>query len=133
MCLGLVYRGKKKKEVLAKLPEMVTCWKIVQRRGNQHGSKFVPEWYAGNSLFLAGWNTTKPFLGYQYKYEIAFHAFRTKKAAEKWRGDYKHTYLVKCKTRKRDIVAIGKQRDNLCIVTKRIWIPKPPKKRKKIA
>lgn len=138
MCLSHVFRGKKKREELAKLPDTITCWKIVHRQGNQHGSRYFPEYRSryfpeyrhGSSCFLAGWNKTKPFMKYSCGYMIAFHAFRTKKAAKEWMGRFlSNLYVVKCKTRKKDIVAIGEQYDNnLCIVTKRIWIPKPKKK-----
>ena len=126
MCLNIVYRRKQKKEALAKLPDMITCWKVVQKQGNQHGSRFVPEMYKRSSLFLTGWNVVEPYMSYNSGYRVAFHAFQTKKGAEDWKGYYKH--IVKCKTRKKDIVAIGEQRGHLCLVTKRIWIPKPKKK-----
>lgn len=129
MCLQRVYnKGKQKAEVLASFPEMVNCWKVVYKRGNQHGSKYYPEMFSGDSsLFLAGWNKTEPFMDYRSGYKIAFHAFRTIKGARKWHNaPYKH--IVKCKTEKKDIVAIGEQSDHLCIVTKRIWMPKPKKK-----
>lgn len=123
MCLSLVYEGKKKKETLAKLPDMVTCWKLVFRRGNQYGSKYIPEWNYRKGLYLAGWNETIPF--FNFKYKIAFHAFCTKKGAKYWEKSWKALNLIKCKTRKKDIVAIGEQgKDSLCLVTKRIWIPK---------
>lgn len=131
MCLQRVYKGKKKAKVLASFPDMVTCWKIVTRQGNQHNSKFAPEMYrnSNTSLFLAGWNWVKPFMSYYSGYRIAFHAFRTKAGAKRWKGEYQnYLHIVKCKTRKKDIIAIGEQRDNLCIVTQRIWIPKPKKK-----
>lgn len=129
MCLQTVYKGKKKSAELDKLPDMVTCWKLVFRKGNQYGSKYIPEWNRGKDLFLAGWNETKPFFNHSFKYKIAFHAFRTKKGAEKWRDSWKWLRLIKCKTRKKDIVAIGRQDDYLCLVTKRIWIPKPARRK----
>ena len=132
MCLQTVYIGKREKTALAKLPNMITCWKVVQRKGNQHFSKYCPEYRNGLSSFLAGWNKTKPFTKrYLGNYKIAFHAFRTEIAAKDWAEIHCLSYLhiVKCKTRKKDIVAIGEQRrGHLCLVTKRIWIPKPRKK-----
>ena len=130
MCLKTVYRGKREKTALVKLPNMITCWKIVRRKGNRHGSIYCPEFRNSLISFLAGWNKTEPFTkSYLGNYKIAFHAFRTEMAAKDWAGKYYSLHIVKCKTRKKDIVAIGEQiRGHLCIVTKRIWIPKPKKK-----
>jgi len=132
MCLQRVYRGKKEKTELSKLPNMITCWKVVSRYGNQHGSRYCPEYRNNLRTFLVGWNKTKPIVKRYYgNYKIAFHTFRTKMGADDWKSFYRtDLYVVKCKTRKKDIVAIGEQRRGfLCLVTKRIWIPKPKKKR----
>lgn len=128
MCLQRVYKDRKRKKVLAELPDMVTCWKAVRRRGNQHGTKYTPEFKNGLSLFLVGWNKTEPILKTYYHYPIAFHTFQSERGAKKWQKGYSWLHIVKCKTRKKDIVAIGEQNGCLCIVTKRIWIPKPKKK-----
>ena len=126
MCLDILFRGKRKSKELAKLPDMVTCWKVVNRKGNQYSSKYIAEYRYYS--FLAGWNNTMPRQSLYFKYKIAFHAFLTKQVAYKWRS-YKNSCIVKCKTKKKDIVAIGEQSTKLCIVTKRIWIPKPKKKK----
>ena len=127
MCLATVYKGKKKKAELAKLPEMVTCYKVVNQYGNQHGSFYRPEYQSG--CFSVGWNVVKPEKLYYYsKYKVAYHAFLTRKDAKKWKDNDRWTKIVKCKTEKKDIGAIGKQRDFLVIVTRRIWIPKSRKK-----
>ena len=126
MCLSTVFSGHRKRQELAKLPDMVTCWKVVRRKGNQYGSWYKPQIRRGR--FLNGWNETKP--QYSIRYRIAFHAFLTKESAYQWRTwciDNKHP-IIRCKTDKKDIVAIGSQNRNICIVTQRIWIPKPRKK-----
>lgn len=125
MCLETVYKGKKKTRALNKLPDMVTCWKIVAKWHNQYGSRYSPEYNYKNQSFLSGWNKTEPLIERWFPYPIAFHAFRTKAAAKDWSIGIGYLHIVKCKTRKRDIVALGEQRNHLCIVTKRIWIPKP--------
>ncbi len=127
MCLEVVYQGKEKKAELAKLPDMVTCYKVVLKRANQYGSKYIPEMFRRNEAFLAGWNKTKPIIRDE-GYLIAFHAFLTKKGAKAWTIEDGRR-IVRCKTAKKDITAIGTQyyRDQYlpCIVTKRIWMPKP--------
>lgn len=124
MCLETVYSGRKKKTELAKLPDTITCWKIVRKQGNQHGRRYAPEYNHNLLTFLAGWNKTTRI--FYYHYPMGFHAFRTKKGAMHWKSSYRaDLHIVKCKTKKESIVAIGKQRNNLCLVTKRIWIPKP--------
>ena len=124
MCLSVVYSGRKEASELAKLPDMVTCWKVVRKNGNQHGTRYHPEFDYQRHCFLSGWNETIPQIIYRYK--IAFHAFLTRDSAEQWKRSYRPLHIIKCKTKKKDIIAIGCQQ-NLTIVTKRIWIPKPKK------
>ena len=126
MCLQTVYKGERKTKALAELPDMVTCWKVVTQWHNQYRGGYSPEFNYNHSSFLVGWNKTEPLAEKWRAYPIAFHAFRTKKAAIDWKSNYcNYLYIIKCRTKKKDITAIGKQRGHLCIVTKRIWIPKP--------
>ena len=125
MCLSLVYKGKEKANELAKLPNMITCWKTVLRQGNQYGSIYYSCYRSWK--YSIGLNKTKPFWNIYPQYKIAFHAFLTKRDAQKYKSD-RYESIVKCRTEKKDIVAIGKQAGKLVIVTKRIWIPKPKKK-----
>jgi hypothetical protein len=125
MCLWTIYTGKRKKKILAELPDEVVCWKVVRRRRN--GEHYFSEYnYNPRSRnFLNGWNTTKPLrLGEGYL--IAFHAFLTREGAEHW-DFWGKLHIVRCKTKKTDIVAIGSQKNRQCLVTQRIWIPKPRK------
>ena len=128
MCLDHVYKGKEKKEALAKLPEMVKCWKVV---GRLRRKQYWPPIYCSQP-YRAGWNVTLPITHY-LRYSVAFHAFLNKKEAETWANKGLGQKVIQSKTEKKDIVAIGEQGCRLTIVTKRIWIPKPPKKKKKIA
>lgn len=127
MCLGTIHRGKRKKEALAKLPKMVTCYKVVLKRANQYGSKYFPEMFQRDKPFLVGWNKTEP-VSRGEGYWIAYHAFLTKEGAKTWTKEDRRR-IVQCKTAKKDITAIGTQyyKDQYlpCLVTKRIWIPKP--------
>lgn len=130
MCLGTIYGGKKEQSELANLPKMVKCWKVVELHRNS--KKYWPEWF-NKKPFKIGWNIIKPKSKStdNGKYKVAFHAFLTKEAAKDW-SDLSQK-VIQCKTEKKDIVAIGTQAGKLCIVTKRIWIPKPKKKKKKTA
>lgn len=127
MCLETVYYGKKKKAELAKLPDMVKCWKVVGRGRNRDSEKYFPPIY-DYVPYKTGWNDVRPkscCMGYW----IAFHAFLNRKEAQLWSNLGSGQTVVQSKTAKTDIVAIGKQCDKLSIVTKRIWIPKPRKKK----
>lgn len=133
MCLDIVYRGKQKKEALAKLPENGVYWKVCKEGKVNYLSEFSHGLPDRRASFSAGWNKTEPFYPKGSSgYKIAFHAFRCKRDAKLWAGSSFWLCLVRCKVKKEDIVAIGQQdygfRKLLTIVTKRIWMPKPKKK-----
>ena len=115
MCLAVIYRGKQKKEALAKLPESGYYWKWVLKRDSGYYPHIMI--LPGNRPFAIGWNTTK--IKYDdIGYALCFHLWRDKNKNEK---------RIRCIIKKRDIVAIGIQWGALVIVTKRFWIPKPKK------
>ena len=128
MCLNIVYRGKQKKEALAKLPESGYYWKAV--RVNTKG-RYTPLFWNKHKSFRTGSNKTKGcYCGVEYK--VAFHLFPNHKEAKVFAGvSY---VIIRCKVKKEDIVALGKQnfypytsdvRQLLTIVTTRFWCPKP--------
>lgn len=129
MCLEFVYRGKHKKEALAKLPKSGYYWKVVKF----YNSKYYPPIYSEFSSYKIGWNTTYPKSDYA-GYLLAYHIFRTKAGARKMMhwvicyGSQKKA-IIRCKVMKKDIINIGIQDNSLCVVTKRFWMPKPKKKR----
>ena len=134
MCLTTVYKGKQKRDALAKLPENGYYWKAVCYEHD----KYKPQEMVGCDAYKIGWNKTKA-IKYEYNsYRIAFHIFRNKKDAEEWRIGYnmftrKHIKVVRCKVEKKNIVAIGLQsgvklRYGLVILTTRFWCPKPRRK-----
>lgn len=129
MCLGYIYKGEEKKDALAKLPKMVKCWKVVILR--LHDKQYSPPIY-DNKHYVMGWNEVRPS-SHHLGYRVAFHAFLNKEEAENWANQGLDQKVIQSKTEKKDIVAIGLQGYKLAIVTKRIWIPKPKKKKKKIA
>ena len=120
MCLEIVYRGKQKKEALAKLPESGYYWKSVR----YDGVEYSPGIRRHKPAFVAGWNETRGcYLGEGYN--IAFHLYKNKREADWWtRHDVNGRRTIRCKVNKKDIVAIGEQH-GLCIVTTRFWCPKP--------
>ena len=130
MCLSTVFKGRRKKKELAKLPEMVKCWKVVGHlRGDR--KQYWPPIF-DHKPYMVGWNKIRP--SYRHLgYKVAFHAYLNKKEAKNWVKPELSQKVIQSKTEKKDIVAIGEQGCRLTIVTKRIWIPKPPKKKKKIA
>ncbi len=128
MCLDTVYRGKQKRDALAKLPESGYYWKAVRT----DNGRYAPTAYFNNSNhFVSGWNTTGTprWDGYP----LGFHLFRAKNEIKSWANIFGWSNSVKylrCKVEKKDIVAIGKQHVlsrliGLCIVTTRFWCPKP--------
>ena len=126
MCLSIVYKGKEKKEALAKFPETGYYWKVV----TFIDGKYYPSVYKYSEPFKT-LNVKKKPLYRGMGYNLAFHIFRYKKDAIAWRG-WLDDRVVRCKVKKQDIVAIGTQRifgmQKLVIVTKRFWCPRPPKK-----
>lgn len=118
MCLDIIYQGKQKKEALAKLPESGYYWKTMSVGAN---GRYYPICFAlpNQESYKTGWNKTSPKYIRQ-GYNVAFHVHRTKEVAKGWRGT-----VIRCIVKKEDIVAIGTQNGDICIVTKRIWIPKP--------
>ena len=123
MCLSTVYRGKQKREALAKLPESGYYWKCVY----QKNGKYWPIFYDDKPL-KAGVNIAKARNYSGIGYKPAFHLFLSKDRASTYYGlSTKQAVVIRCKAKKKDIVAIGEQR-GLCIVTTRFWCPKPKAK-----
>lgn len=122
MCLHTIFRNDQKKVALAKLPKVGYYWKSLSE---ENGAYYpIMRSLPYDKPFKYGWNRTGcKYIGIGYK--IGFHLHKTRKAAASWSSGLP----VRCKVEKKDIVAIGTQRGDLTIVTKRIWIPKPRKKK----
>lgn len=122
MCLDIVYRGKQKKEALAKLPESGYYWKRLKRYINHYYPliKKLP----GDKPFRKGWNhTKKKYVGVSYA--VAFHLHRHRRGAQSWpSGAWSSDEIVRCKVDKKDIISIGEQCGDITIVTTRFWCPK---------
>jgi hypothetical protein len=127
MCLGIVYRGKEKKDALAKLPKSGYYWKLVVLFDN----KYIPPIFSEYGSYKNGWNSTHQ-KSECAGYFLAYHLFRYKKDAKKmmyWVSAFKKKkVIVRCKVRKKDIINIGRQDMGLTIVTTRFWMPKLKKR-----
>ena len=123
MCLVTVYRGKKKKAELAKLPKSGYYWKLALLLNG----KYYPPIFSG-CPYKKGWNNTRPKSEWA-GYLLAFHLFRTKKQARKMKswvaGIGKKKVIVRCKVKRKDIINIGLQEGYICVVATRFWMPKP--------
>jgi len=116
MCLGIIYRGKEKREALAKLPESGYYYKsVIERKDGYYPPIMI---LPGNRPYRVGWNNTKKRYD-DAGYALCFHLYRKQKTNHN---------LIRCIIKKKDIVAIGTQFGELVIVTKRFWMPKPKKK-----
>ena len=137
-----VYRGKQKKEALAKLPESGYYWKVVKVgwRGGYFAPLLWQRGYFAPLLFSvrheAGWNITKKVYN-NAGYALAYHLYRHKRDAERWKGAFCKTYypykIIRCKVEKKDIINIGMQdgyTGAFVIVATRFWCPKPEGERK---
>jgi hypothetical protein len=123
MCLSVVYRGKQKKEALAKLPDSFYVWKVVCRA---NGGGFVTDCelkplYGGEVEFVANIINRK----HRYKdqrYCGGGHFWMTRGAAELSQlGDEK---IVRCRAKKKDVTSIGRQEGYRVIVLKKATFPK---------
>ena len=129
MCLSVVYRGKKKKEALAALSDSFYCWKVAAVYDRPKRYYSAPIWRA---RYPVGWGQTKPsYAGCGY--QIAWHFFLKKSDAVWFRRDHDEE-IIRCKVKKRDVVAIGEQTWNCkklsVIVAEWAWFPRYRKRPK---
>ncbi len=136
MCLSEVYRGKKKKDFLAALPDEITVWKVVRK--GVHG--YFPVFYCSRGYFQPKKSAYHSGLnkfnqrgircwGGRYRtYRGGCHLWRTKSGADNWR---KRSYgsrnvIIRCKIKKEDITSVGKQSTmpEVCIVARKATFPK---------
>lgn len=126
MCLDQIYRGKQKREALAKLPESGYYWKVIETELDDR--YYPPCW--GNKPYKIGWNKTSKICRIG-GYDLAYHIFRSQKSALSYRKIFSpksrmpYLKVIRCKVEKKDIINIGTQNKGLCIVTTRFWCPKP--------
>ena len=127
MCLSYVYQGKKKKEALDKLKDVITVWKVVRK--NSFGHYGTTKYVTGDRKFPvhAGEGKFKqPLLGYVG----GGHFFLTKEGAKGWKSCGKEYYsesgerIVQCKINKADINSIGTQYGHKIVVVKKATFPK---------
>ena len=127
MCLNEICSSKEKKKYLKRRGDMFKVYKVVRREkwGMRH---YLPELYGAFS-FRLGLNideTTRKFIyldqNYNTRYPAGFHAFTTKKGAQRWMGNYGR--VVACYVKSSWVHTLGRQ--SYCgqvIVTKKIIMP----------
>lgn len=126
MCLDRVFRGKEKREALAKLPNKFVVGKIVRF---DVGDAFWTTEFSPRTKIRAG-RMRAPYLGLAYKYPVrcSGERLRGKKA---YRAGW-HAYLrfklnsghTRCVAYKKDIRAIGVDKDQVVVVLSHITFPK---------
>lgn len=137
MCLSVVYRGKQRRESLAKLPEKFYCWKYLSYHPLPGES--LPFTTPVAIRHVHAGEMKADYLGPAYNYPYGDDVEIQGKGAYKsgW-----HAYVAKCRPRdyntkcwaeKKHIRAIGEQGGKLCVVLSHITFPakcgKPEDKR----
>ena len=141
MCLDVVYRGKQKKESLAKLPDEFPVWKMVRVDLN---GKYRPlvfgtttiQLYCGEMVAASGRYPVP-------SYKLGWHANPSRSGtrefarANGWSTAIPEQYdaqafqIIKCLAKKKHIVAIGSQDGHVVVVLSHITFPKKCGKAKK--
>ena len=137
MCLARVYRGKERKEALAKLKDVITVWKVLLPPDEEMDYYYTDcrSWpvYAGEVKFKQNVINKDGSFAWGPKYRGGGHFWLTREAAIEWKemdcymsGNkdteiYKH---VRCTVRKEDINAIGEQGGHVVVVVKKATFPK---------
>ncbi|KKM72808.1 hypothetical protein LCGC14_1416800 [marine sediment metagenome] len=129
MCLSTVFRGKKKKEALAKLKDTIIVWKILHAPRASR-SYYVTEIkgvhvYAGKNKFRQ--NIIIKHFG-RSNYRGGSHFWMKKNGH--WDILWGNK-LVRCTIKKSDINAIGTQNGHFVVVVKKAIFPKYIGKKKK--
>lgn len=135
MCLSVVYRGKQKKEALAKLPDRMYCWKVMDE-------KFCSLWMqsgllqytVGEQVFPANTISGGKRLGYELpNYKGGGHFFRHRADAEeykRWVVSYQlnpQIQIIRTIINKTDITNLGtdsNMNSGLTIVARKAIFPK---------
>lgn len=124
MCLDIVLYSKKKKEVLAKLKDTITVWKVLRsptygRRGGYVTSWLCTPVYAGEVTFKQ--NSIRLYMTSR-SYRGGGHFWLTKEGALDW-GVTGIEKLVRCTIKKANINTIGKQAGYPVVVVKKATFP----------
>lgn len=126
MCLDVVYRGKDKKEALAKLPDEFPVWKVLWRTENG-------QWVTDTCrAFCRAGEQQADFLGMSKsaypedpRYRCGWHAFLRRKGAVGWMdGVTGAGHIVRCMAKKKHIRTIGIQTGHVVVVLSHITFPK---------
>ncbi len=128
MCLSIKFAAEKRKQYLKKRGNIFKVYKIVREKKCRR--KYVPECQGSYNLeFELGLNIDTStgkhiYIGNMYnkRYPKGFHAFTTKKGAQRWSGGWNK--IVACYVKSSWIHTIGLQnRYGKVVVTKKIIMP----------
>ena len=125
MCLDVVFRGQEKKDELAKLPDVVTVWKVVyklDKRDYRTDCMFFPL-HAGEVKFIQNVINTYNYNYNLPKYRGGGHFFLSRSVAYSLRWDESIEKVVKCRVKKEWINNIGLQSGAKIVVVKRAIFP----------
>ena len=129
MCLDRKFTAEERKQYLKKRGDILKVYKIV--RSKKFRKKYIPECQSVyNFEFKSGLNLDISDGKYIYmdkeyneRYPKGFHAFTTKKAAQKWLCKNGPTRIVACYVKRSWIHTMGIQCSGKVVVTKKIIMP----------
>lgn len=114
MCLSVVYKGKQKREAIAKLPEKFWVWK----RAKFDGAVCRPTTFSHKCDAYYSGRQKASYLGVarcvddprrSAGYRAGWHCYRRRDDAAQWLT--LQDTMLRCQARRRDIIAIGKQNE----------------------
>lgn len=127
MCLNTVWSKEKMEHYLRDKDDEIICYKVVQIRKVPYGNRdriFPPSvsgWWRYNKINDTPRGPVSRGNWSNVTYRLAYHLYKTKKGCEGWMFIAERR-ILKCKVRKKDIVAIGRQENYMTIVTTRFEI-----------
>jgi hypothetical protein len=124
MCLETIFRGKEKKEMLAKLKDTIIVWKALKKPDKkrpfyQTDCRHVRV-YAGENKFK------QPIICHHRSgtYRGGGHFWLTREAARNWCNNMpRKEAVVRCTIKKEWINSMGRQNKYVCVVVKKVVFP----------
>jgi hypothetical protein len=128
MCLERMFTKKERNEVLDKLPNEFTVWKVITDWGVGHRNMYGFDRYTTDCFHMpihAGEMQFKTNIikGYGNSYRGGGHFWLRKKDAEEWIYG-KFEKIIRCKIKKEWITNMGKQNNEIVVVAKKAIFPK---------
>ncbi len=134
MCLSVVWGKKKRDAYIAKLPDVVTVWKVLEMKTHRVNSVdctsyHFPVFSQCTPCKQVNIATCYPAGHGDVRYKTGYHCFVTRHAATKWireMGNLTGEIIVKGYIRKAWISDIGKQCRTICLVANELILPEFP-------